>query len=305
MLRSVSEPNLRDPILLCAFSGWADAASAASGALRYLLLKREARRIADFDPDTLYNYTTTRPLTVSDGIGGRKIQWPELQWYALETPEAPQDLVILLGNEPDLRWRECLRAIGDFAVRLGVSRAVTLGGFLAQVHFAAEPSLTGISHDPQMRAALKSLGIEGGNYQGPTGFVTTVLREIADRGIPGASLWIAAPNYLANTSNPRLSAALLHAAERLLGVDLWLQELDTAGHDMERRIEDALRARPDLANFLRRLSGEPEGADNPEGSQEEEAESEQELPSAEEVLRDLEEHLRRLKSDGDDGGAFQ
>ncbi|HEX2988274.1 MAG TPA: PAC2 family protein [Chloroflexota bacterium] len=299
MLRSYSDPNLRSPILLCACSGWPDAASAASGALRYLLLKREARRIAEFDPDTIYKYTTTRPLTVSDGMGGRRLQWPELPWFAMEIPEAKQDLVILLGQEPDLLWRECIQSIGEYAVRLGVSRVVTFGGFLAHVHFAAPPTMTGGSHDLQMRATLRSLGIQEGDYQGPTGFVTPVLREMADRGIPGASLWIAAPNYLANTSNPRLSAALLHAAEQLLGIDLWVQELDTAGHDMERRIEDALRARPDLASFLRRLSGEAESEDKPESGQEEEAESE--LPSAEEVLRDLEEHLRRLKGEGDGG----
>jgi PAC2 family len=294
MLRVLEESKLRSPALLCAFSGWADAASAASGALRYLLLKHEGRRIAEFDPDSIYNYTTTRPLTVSGGMGGRRLQWPYLPWLALEVQEAPRDLVILLGPEPDLRWRECVQAIGDFAVRLGVSTVITLGSFLAQIHFAADPTLLGVSHNPQLRTILRGLGVQESSYQGPTGFVTAVLREMADRGIAGASLWIAAPNYLANTSNPKLSAALLRVAEQLLGQDLWRQELDTAGRDMERRIEDALRARPDLANFLRRLSGEPESS---ESQQQEEPEGE--LPSAEEVLRDLEEHLRRLKGDGD------
>ncbi len=299
MLRRISESNLRSPILLCAFSGWADAASAASGALRYLLMKRESRRIAEFDPDSIYNYTTTRPYTGSDGAGGRRLEWPDLAWWAMEVPEAEHDFVILLGPEPDLRWRECIRVTGELAIQLGVSRVITFGGFLAQVHFAAPPTLTGTSHDPQMRLALRGMGIYESNYQGPTGFVTALLRGLADMGIPGASIWIAAPNYLANTSNPKLSAALLRAAEQLLGMNLWLQELDVAGRDMERRIEDALRARPDLASFLRRLSGEPESNEKPEGSPEEEVEPEAELPSAEEVLHDLEEHLRRLKNEGD------
>lgn len=299
MLKVYSQPVLRSPVLLCAFAGWADAASAASSALRYLLLKRDGQRIAEFDPDTLYTYTMTRPVTVLDGMGGRRLQWPQLPWTALEVPEAPHDLVVLVGPEPDLRWRQCVQAIGSFASQLGVSRVLTFGGFLAQVHYAGPPTVLGVSADPQMRTVLHQLGIQESNYQGPTGFVTAVLREVADRGMPAASLWVAAPSYLSSTTNPKLAAALLRAAERLLGQDLWVQELETAGRDMERRIEDALRARPDLTSFLQRLSGELELPPTT-GPQPEEQEAE--LPSAEEVLRDLEEHLRRLKGDsGQDG----
>lgn len=295
MLRVFSQPTLKSPALLCAFGGWADAASAATSALRYLLLKRDGYRIAEFDPDAIYDYTTTRPITLLDGRGGRTLQWPELAWTAIEVAESPHDLIVLLGPEPDLRWRECVGTIGDFASRLGVCMVLTFGGFLAQVHYAGPPSLMGITSDPRLKAELLQLGIGESNYQGPTAFVTALSREAASRDIPAASLWIAAPSYLSNTSNPKLAAALLRAAQHLLGQDLWLQELEAAGRDMDRRIEDALRARPDLADFLGRLSGESEpraeAAPQPE-------EQEAELPSAEEVLRDLEDHLRRLKGNG-------
>ncbi|MHB1162136.1 MAG: PAC2 family protein, partial [Chloroflexota bacterium] len=258
MLRISAQPDLKSPVLLCAFGGWADAASAASGALRYLLLKRDGYRIAEFDPDAIYCYTTTRPVNLLHAAGRRTLQWPELALTAIEVPEAAHDLVVLVGPEPDLRWRECVSAIGSFASRLGVSHVITFGGFLAQVHYAGPTSLVGSSSDPQLKAKLLELGIEESSYQGPTGFVTAVLRDAADRGVPAASIWVAAPSYLSNTSNPKLAAELLRVAQQLLGQDLWLQELEAAGHDMDRRIEDALRARPDLADFLGRLSGEPE-----------------------------------------------
>lgn len=304
MLKIRSEPVLRSPSLLCAFSGWADAASAASSALRYLLLKKEGERIAEFDPDAIYAYTSSRPNTVLSPHGGRSLQWPALTWTALEAPEAPRDLVVLVGPEPDLRWRECVPTILDFASRLGVSRVITFGAFLAQVHYAGPPALVGISSDPEMRTQLRRLGIGESSYQGPTGFTTAVLREATDRGMPSASLWVAAPSYLSNTTNPKLAAALLRTAERLLGQDLWRQDLETAGRDMERRIEEALQSRPDLVSFLQSLRGESAPAPAPEGTPPEEQEPE--LPTAEEVLRDLEEHLRRLRGDaekdaGDEG----
>lgn len=283
--------------MLCGFGGWADAASAASGALRYLLLKREGHRIAEFDPDAVYQYTVTRPVTILNEQGGRRLQWPELALHALEVPEATRDLVILLGPEPDLRWRECIGAILALASRLGVSQLVTFGAFLAQVHYAGPPTMVGVSTSPQTRARLRELGISESNYQGPTGFVTALAREASDRGIPSASLWIAAPSYLSNTSNPKLAAALLRAAEKLLGQPLWVEELETAGRDMENRIAEALQSRPDLVSFLRKLGAEPGQPVEPEPESEEQ---ERELPSAQEVLNDLEEYLRKIRGHTDE-----
>lgn len=294
----IARPNLRSPALLCGFSGWADAASAASGALRYLLMKRSGLRIAEFDSDQIYVYTITRPLSMFDELGRRQLQWPELTLTAVEVPEHTVDLVVLLGPEPDLRWQECVRAIGDFASQLGVSQVITFGAYLAQIHYAGLPVVQGISNDPHLQSKMDEIGISRSSYQGPTSFVTAILRNASEMGIPSSSLWVAAPSYLSNTTNPKLAAALLRSAERLLGQGLWVQELEIAGRDMERRIAEALRERPDLANFLRQLSGESQASESQPYSPEEGQESE--LPSAEEVLRDLEEHLRRLKENSDE-----
>ncbi len=301
MLTIHAVPELRSPVLLCGFTGWADAASAASSALRYLLLKRKHQRIAEFDPDAIFVYTTTRPLNLFDGQGRRRLQWPALTWEAMQAPESPRDLVVLLGPEPDLRWHECIRLIGDFAQQIGVSQLLTFGAFMGQVHYTGTPTLQGASNDPLLQTRMQALGIRQSSYQGPTSFSTALLRDASDRGMLSASLWAAAPNYLPNSSNPKLAAALLRAAEQILGQGLWVDELEAAGRDMERRIKEALRERPDLATFLRQLSGGAKPSEEPSAAAVEE--QEQELPSAEEVLRDLEEHLRRLKgnkSDEDD-----
>ncbi len=308
MLMQHSKPELRTPALLCGFAGWADAASAASGALRYLLLKRRSRRVASFDPDSIYVYTQTRPLTLRDSAQQRRVEWPALDISAIETPESARDLLLMVGSEPDLRWQECAREILDLAEQMQVSAVITFGAFLAQVHFAGPPMMMGVSPDARFRSMMRRRGLADSNYQGPTGFNTILLREAADRGIPAASLWVAAPSYLGATSNPKLSAALLGEAEQLLGQQLWKEELDAAGRHMETRILEALQNRPDLVDLLKRLEGgtaadEPDdlAVDSPESSTESTAV--EELPSPEEVLKDLEEHLRRLKEEGNSGSA--
>ena len=89
-------PDLRQPAVICAVSGWSDAGSSASGALSYLLGKWSSRRFADFDSDAIYNYTVTRPATIRPGGGRRRLHWPELAWYSLPVPHAQRDLVLLL-----------------------------------------------------------------------------------------------------------------------------------------------------------------------------------------------------------------
>ena len=291
-------PDLRQPAVLCAVSGWSDAGSAASGALGYLLGKWSNRRFAEFDPDAIYNYTVTRPATIRPGGGRRRLHWPELAWYALPVPHAQRDLVLLLGPEPDLRWRELRRAALELIGRLQASMLLTLGAFYAQVPHTGPVRLFGRSADASLRAELSELRISDTDYQGPTGLVTALADAAEQRGLPAAGLWAAAPMYLQGTTNPKLSAGLLLSAERLVGADLGVAELQAAGRDLEQRINQALRDRPDFEKLVKGLAGqiEPEpAAERPEPPP-----PTGELPTPEEVLHDLESYLKGLRGEEDE-----
>src|SRR5215204_6414834 len=122
MLRTHLEVELREPVLLCAFSGWSDAAAAATGALSYVLGKWASHELASFDAEAIYNYTVTRPVVRLAPDGPRQLQWPTLTWTGLPMPHAPNDLILLVGPEPDLRWQEAARETIGMARRLGVVR---------------------------------------------------------------------------------------------------------------------------------------------------------------------------------------
>ena len=121
MLHVHRQIELRQPVLLCAFSGWSDAATAASGTLTYLLQRWDGHELASYDAEQVYNYTVTRPLVRLEDGGQRELQWPSLTWTALPLPNADHDLLVLLGPEPDLRWQACARATVDLARQLGLS----------------------------------------------------------------------------------------------------------------------------------------------------------------------------------------
>jgi hypothetical protein len=298
-------PDLRQPAVICAVSGWSDAGSAASGALAYLLGKWSTRRFAEFDSDVIYNYTVTRPATIRAG-GRRRLHWPELAWHALPVPHAQRDLVLLLGPEPDLRWRELRRAALGLIERLQASMLITLGAFYAQVPHTGNVRMFARSYDASLTAALDELKLSDTDYQGPTGVVTALADAAEARGIPAAGLWAAAPMYLQGTANPKLSAALLLATERLVGAELGLAELQAAGRDLEQRVDQAIRDRPDFEKLVEGMAGqvEPEPPLQPE-----QRPTTGELPTAEELVSDLEGYLRDLRGGegetgrrGDGGG---
>jgi hypothetical protein len=290
MLQIHREVELREPTLVCAFTGWSDAASAASGALGYVLEKWASHELATFDAEVIYNYTVTRPVVRLGGEGLRDLQWPTLKCAGLPLPHAPQDLLLLVGPEPDLRWQACAREVIALARRFGARRLIGLGCFYAPVAHTAPVPLVGTAVDPELRAALQALAIGETRYQGPTGFLTAVLDAARRAGLPAASIWGAAPSYLQGMPNPKVAAALLEALQRLLHADLGGEELAAMGRELQARIDEALAQRPDLRQFVEKLQAQAaEAGDEPP------SEPPDELPSAEAVLRDLEQYLRQLQ----------
>jgi predicted ATP-grasp superfamily ATP-dependent carboligase len=208
-------------------------------------------------------------------------------------PFAERDVVLVTGPEPDLLWRECCRTIAHYAVQLGVENVVTFGAFYAQVPHNLRPPVFGRSADDSERERLAALGIQDTAYEGPTGFPTALADATHQLGIPSTGLWAAGPIYLQGGTNPKVALRLLRVVERMHRVELGLGELRVASVDLDRRIDDALRARPDLERFVRRMAGVGEAEDDlPEAV---DAADVGELPTPEEFLQSLEEYLRESR----------
>src|ERR687895_2302125 len=104
-LRIDRRPTLRRPVLVAAFRGWNDGAQGATLAAGFLAQTWSARRFASVDPEEFYDFQATRPhVALVEGMT-RRIDWPENAFYHAELADADRDVVLLLGIEPNLRWR--------------------------------------------------------------------------------------------------------------------------------------------------------------------------------------------------------
>src|SRR4249919_3324407 len=149
-LRVHRRPELSRPVLIGAFRGWNDGAQAASLAAGYLAKTWEAERFADVDPEEFFDFQATRPhVSLEEGMT-RRIDWPETAFYHAQPDGIEHDIVLLLGIEPNLRWRTFADLLIDLAQELEVELMITLGALLADVPHTRPSPVTGSASDPEL-----------------------------------------------------------------------------------------------------------------------------------------------------------
>jgi predicted ATP-grasp superfamily ATP-dependent carboligase len=279
-----ARPQLRDPVLVAAFSGWNDAGEAASSALGFLIDSFEAEEIAHVDPEEFFDFSAVRPtIRLTEGRT-RELDWPETTLHAAKVPGAERDLVLLRGIEPSLRWRTFTEAVVDAADQLGVRLVVTLGALLSDIPHSRPTTITGIASDESL---VERLGFQRSSYEGPTGIVGVLHSACARAELPSASLWASVPHYVAATPNPKAALALVRSFEGVAGVVVDATELEEAATDYERQVNAAVAADPDVKAFVERLERTLDESDEPTWPEQ------GRLPSGDSIAREFQRFLRQ------------
>jgi predicted ATP-grasp superfamily ATP-dependent carboligase len=273
-----STPKLKRPTLVAAFRGWNDAGGAASLAAGYLRAVTDAERFAVIDPDPFIDYQQTRPsVTLEDGHV-RNVEWPETEILAAE----PHDIVIVMGPEPNMRWRAYSDAICQLARKMRVELVVTLGALLADTPHTRPVPVSSTGSDDELIARL---GLTRSNYEGPTGIVGVLHDACARAQLRSASLWAATPHYISATPNPRAAVALLERLADLTGTPPPSGDLIRAASEYSVRVAAAVADDPELGAYVEQLESAADAEDPPTG---------------EDLARDFERYLR--EQGGDESG---
>src|SRR5580765_2860790 len=221
-LQISSQPELERPILIAAFRGWNDGGQGASLATGYLAKLWNARRFAEIDPENFFDFQATRPhVSLEEGLT-RRIDWPETVFYHARPDGLDRDVVLLLGIEPNLRWRTFSDLVVGLASELEIELMITLGALLADVPHTRPSPVTGSASDSEL---VERLGLSASRYEGPTGIVGVLHDACREAGIPSASLWAAVPHYVSLTPSPRAAVALCERLGSLIGVEVDVDEL--------------------------------------------------------------------------------
>ena len=276
-------PELERPVLIAGFTGWNDAAEAASLAVRTMGEQWEVRRFGAFDGEEFFDYQTTRPqIKLVEGVT-RTVEWPENELSATEARVGAlggRGAILLSGPEPNFRWRAFSQAVVNLARDFDVRLVVTLGALLADVPHSRPVSVAANAQDPSL---VENLGLTASRYEGPTGITGVLHRYCASKDLPSVSFWASVPHYLSSVPSAPAALALLQSVSNLLGTSFDTTHLNSTSEDYQRQVSVAVAQDSDLASYVRMLE-ERYDAQTESG--------ERNLPSGDELARELERFLR-------------
>ena len=286
-------PELDRPNVIAAFSGWNDAGQSATTAVRYLVDAAKAPSFARMDPEEYYSFTDTRPqIRIVEG-NERELTWPKNEFFAFAGSGSTPAAVLMIGVEPNLKWRTYCGEIVRLARSVGARRLVTLGSLVTDAVHTRPVPLTGFSTDPDVQSKLVARSITRSSYEGPTG-VVGVLHDACRRAeLPAASVWAATPYYLGATPNPKTALGLLDALDEALEMRLNLTELRTVAGEFERQVSLAVRDNPEIQQQIAALEARYD-AQGPAAAQP----TPQELPDSGTIIADIETLLREQRDEG-------
>jgi proteasome assembly chaperone (PAC2) family protein len=260
-------PALRSPILITAFEGWNDAGDAATMAAAHVADRWDADAVAEIDAEMFYDFSMTRPLVQLDEAHQRSLTWPTNLFRAARVPGGAHDVIVLVGLEPQLRWRTfCEQVVGTAQV-LGVSQVVTLGALLADVPHTRPVEVYGATDDEGL---MTSLELAPSTYEGPTGIVGVLSAACLEAGIPTASFWAAVPSYVPGAPSPKAALSLVHRLCEVVGTSVYATDLEIASATYERQVDELVSEDEETAGYVTDLeeawdaSADEELSDDPD-----------------------------------------
>ncbi len=275
-VRWTSRPLLHQPVVIAAFEGWNDAGDAATTAARYLVDRWDAELVADIDPEEFYDFTSTRPEVRLDDDGAREIVWPATEIHAGSIPGAEQDVLVIIGTEPQLRWRTYCGELTEVAQELGARLCLTLGALLAEVPHTRPTPIVGTAYDADV---VEGLTLQQSQYEGPTGIVGVLHDAWRQAGLRSASLWATVPAYVPGAPSPKAALALVERAAAMLQTWVPTTDLEIASASYERQVSELVDADEETATYVQSLE---ERHDIDPGA----------LPTAESIAEEVERFLR-------------
>lgn len=257
MLRMLKQPVLEKATLVLSFSGWMDGGDVSTGTVERLVDLLEAKPFAEIDsePFYIYNFPGSMEITalfrphieIEDGLV-KTFDMPTNTFYYHE----PANVVLFLGKEPNLHWREFGECIFRLAETVGVTRILFVGSFGGSVPHTREPRLYVTCSDAELLSRMEKYAVRRTGYEGPGSFTSYLMTKASSEGLEMVSLVAEIPGYLQGT-NPQSIEAVTRRLAKILKLPLDLDSLRAASTQWELQVSSAIEDNEELAETVRKL----------------------------------------------------
>jgi len=250
-------PSMESPRLLLGFSGWMNGGEVATGVTGYFVEKLDADLLAEINSEDFYIFNIPgtmelvsrfRPMvSIRDGIV-QNIEIPENTFYYSEE----NNLIILVGNEPHMKWPEFSKCIFEIVKKFDVSIIYSINAVGGPVPHTRQPRLHATISNKNMEPGFQQLGVSITNYTGPSGISSYLIRDAAENGVPMANVIAEIPPYV-HGRNDMCIEFIVKVFCGLLLIYFEHDDLKRMGEQLEDKLNKALEDYPELLERIREL----------------------------------------------------
>jgi proteasome assembly chaperone (PAC2) family protein len=276
-------PDLDAPVLLQALDGWIDAGLGAATAIGSILGSTDTTTIATFDADVLLDHRARRPtMHLVDGVN-TGLTWPAIE-LRVASDRVGNDLLLLVGSEPDHLWRAFSTAVIDVALDFGARMVVGFGAYPAAVPHTRATMLSATATTGEL---AEQVGFVRGTIDVPGGVQAAVERRCAEVGLPALGLWAQVPHYAAGMPYPAAAAALIYGLGQAAGISFEAAELDREAQATSVRLDDLIAQNTEHQQMVAQLEQAVDTLD----------ENPTDLPTGDQLAEELQQFLREQRPD--------
>jgi predicted ATP-grasp superfamily ATP-dependent carboligase len=288
-------PELGQPVLIQALSGFVDAGNATRLAREHLMSTLDCRTIAAFDVDQLLDYRSRRPTMIFVEDHWEHYEQPRLELHLLRD-DAGTPFLLLSGPEPDFQWERFITALIGLVERLGVRLTVGLNAIPMAVPHTRPIGVTAHATRPDLIIGYESW-LQRIQVPGSAGNLLEF--RLGQLGRDALGFAVHVPHYVAQSEYPAAAELLLASVSRATGLLLPTERLRLAAEAVRVEIDQQVAQADEARSLVQALEEQydaftrgrngPNLLANPSGP----------LPTADELAAELERFLAEQGHSGE------
>ncbi|WP_025618536.1 proteasome assembly chaperone family protein [Salinispora cortesiana] len=291
-------PDLGQPVLIQALSGFVDAGSATRLAREQLLTSLDARPVARFDLDQLFDYRSRRPVMTFVEDHWESYDAPALELYLLRD-DADTPFLLLTGPEPDLQWERFVAAVAGLSARLDVRLTVGLNAIPMAVPHTRRTGVTAHATRRELTAGYEPW-LQRVQVPGSIGHLLEY--RLGEQGRDALGFAAHVPHYVAQTEYPAAAEVLLTSVSRSTGLLLPSDNLRAATEAVRTEIDRQVAQTEDAAALVQALEEQYDAFTRGHGQPNLLNTGTEALPTADELGAELERFLAEQTRPNDNPG---
>ena len=274
--------QLNNPVLICSWQGWPDAAESATKSVEEILSQLEVIHSHNLKSDSYYIYSDKRPTVTNIKNNLRHIDWLENKFSFIKPQKrSKNDIIVFEGIEPDINWKSYVKDFIDVIKFYEIKNIIMVGALLDSVPHTREPRITFTATGNKTNPLLKKISYTSPKYEGPAGITSAIGEKLDKLKVSSISIWGHTPHYLQVTHNPILSAAIMKEISNILNLKLNFEKITKRSEEFRSSLNLALEDHNEINKYVERLE---ESYDTEEMSKID--------PEPQLILKDLENFLK-------------